>query len=105
MVWVHCLSLTFLSEDAEGVFHTASPFRINVNDPQKDLVDPALNGTKNVLPPLDAFLSDSQLEILQVLAAVEKSSTVKVVVVTSSVAAILNGAGQDRTSLDARISS
>ena len=31
------------------VFHTASPFITDVKDPQKDLVDPALNGTKNVL--------------------------------------------------------
>ncbi len=31
------------------VFHTASPFRIEVADPQKELVDPALLGTRNVL--------------------------------------------------------
>ncbi len=31
------------------VFHTASPFRVNVEDPQKELVDPALLGTRNVL--------------------------------------------------------
>ena len=31
------------------VFHTASPFRIGVTDPQKELVDPALLGTRNVL--------------------------------------------------------
>ncbi len=31
------------------VFHTASPFKIDVQDPQKELVDPALLGTKNVL--------------------------------------------------------
>ena len=33
----------------ELVFHTASPFINTVKDPQKDLVDPALIGTKNVL--------------------------------------------------------
>lgn len=31
------------------VFHTASPFVVDVKDPQKDLVDPALLGTRNVL--------------------------------------------------------
>ncbi len=31
------------------VFHTASPFTLNVKDPQSDLVDPALLGTRNVL--------------------------------------------------------
>jgi dihydroflavonol-4-reductase len=31
------------------VFHTASPFITKVKDPQKDLVDPALLGTRNVL--------------------------------------------------------
>eukprot|EP00343_Euplotes_focardii_P008194 CAMPEP_0205818472 /NCGR_PEP_ID=MMETSP0206-20130828/389_1 /ASSEMBLY_ACC=CAM_ASM_000279 /TAXON_ID=36767 /ORGANISM="Euplotes focardii, Strain TN1" /LENGTH=331 /DNA_ID=CAMNT_0053110855 /DNA_START=30 /DNA_END=1025 /DNA_ORIENTATION=+ len=31
------------------VFHTASPFQLQVEDPQRDLVDPAVNGTRNVL--------------------------------------------------------
>ena len=31
------------------VFHTASPFKIDVVDPQKELVDPAQLGTRNVL--------------------------------------------------------
>ena len=31
------------------VFHTASPFTVNVKDPQKELVDPAKLGTGNVL--------------------------------------------------------
>lgn len=31
------------------VFHTASPFTTAVEDPQRDLVDPALEGTRNVL--------------------------------------------------------
>jgi dihydroflavonol-4-reductase len=33
----------------ELVYHTASPFTVSVKDPQKDLVDPALKGTRNVL--------------------------------------------------------
>jgi len=31
------------------VFHTASPFITSVEDPQRDLVDPAVKGTRNVL--------------------------------------------------------
>jgi len=31
------------------VFHTASPFKMDVADPQKELVDPAQLGTRNVL--------------------------------------------------------
>ena len=54
----------------ELVFHTASPFSLGVKDAQKDLVDPALKGTRNVLN------------------AASKSGTVKRVVLTSSCAAI-----------------
>jgi len=32
-----------------AVLHVASPFQLKVDDPQKDLVDPALKGTLNVL--------------------------------------------------------
>ncbi|MEM9417747.1 MAG: aldehyde reductase [Planctomycetota bacterium] len=53
------------------VFHTASPFAISVDDPQKDLVDPALLGTRNVLEQA------------------KQTPSVKRVVVTSSVAAIM----------------
>lgn len=35
--------------DCELVFHTASPCQVRVNDPQKDLIQPALYGTQNVL--------------------------------------------------------
>ncbi|MBT8351111.1 MAG: NAD-dependent epimerase/dehydratase family protein, partial [Deltaproteobacteria bacterium] len=31
------------------LFHTASPFKIDVTDPQKELIDPAKLGTRNVL--------------------------------------------------------
>jgi len=54
----------------ELVFHTASPFTINVKDPQKELIDPAVLGTKNVLEQ------------------VNKTESVKRVVLTSSCAAI-----------------
>jgi nucleoside-diphosphate-sugar epimerase len=58
----------------ELVFHTASPFINKVKDPQKDLVDPALIGTRNVL------------------ASVNRTESVKRVVLTSSVAAIIGDA-------------
>ncbi len=57
-------------KDCELVIHTASPFFLNVKDPQKDLVDPALNGTRNVLN------------------SVNRTESVKRVVLTSSCAAI-----------------
>ena len=57
-------------EGCELVYHTASPFATVVKDPQKDLVDPAVLGTKNVLDSASMSLS------------------VKRVVVTSSVASI-----------------
>ena len=55
----------------ELVFHTASPFINTVKNPQKDLVDPALIGTRNVL------------------ASVNRTSSVLRVVLTSSCAAII----------------
>ena len=36
-------------KDADGIFHIASPFQYRINDPQKDLIGPAVNGTTNVL--------------------------------------------------------
>lgn len=57
--------------------HTASPYVLDVDDPQKDLVDPAVQGTENVL--------QSALD-----AGVDK------VVVTSSMAAITDEPQSDR---------
>ncbi|MEM7550185.1 MAG: NAD-dependent epimerase/dehydratase family protein [Bacteroidota bacterium] len=54
----------------ELVFHTASPFTSNIKDPQKELIDPAKLGTRNVLEEAS------------------KTASVKRVVLTSSVAAI-----------------
>lgn len=71
-----------LTEDAyteamqgcELVYHTASPFIINVKDPKKDLIEPAEKGTANVLN------------------SASKTPSVKRVVVTSSCAAIYTDA-------------
>ncbi|MEO1001420.1 MAG: NAD-dependent epimerase/dehydratase family protein, partial [Pseudomonadota bacterium] len=56
------------------VFHTASPFSTNVADPQRDLIDPAVKGTENVL------------------ASVNETESVTRVVLTSSCAAIYGDA-------------
>jgi len=57
------------------VFHTASPFVVRgLKDPQKELIEPALQGTRNVLN------------------TVSKTETVKRVVLTSSVVAIYSDA-------------
>lgn len=61
-------------EGCELVFHTASPFINKVNDPQHDLLDPAVKGTQNILE------------------SVNRTESVKRVVLTSSVAAIYGDA-------------
>lgn len=58
----------------ELVYHTASPFTSGFKDAQKELIDPAVNGTSNVLNQAT------------------KTLTVKRVVVTSSCAAIYSDA-------------
>lgn len=57
-------------QNCELVYHTASPFTLNVKNPQTDLIDPAVKGTRNVL--------QTACQI----------ATVKRVVLTSSCAAI-----------------
>ncbi len=54
----------------DAIMHIASPFTLRFKDPQKELIDPALKGTRNVL------------------GAADSSGTVKKVVLTSSVAAV-----------------
>ncbi len=58
----------------EIVFHTASPFTLAVKDPQKELIDPALLGTRHVLEQAT------------------RTSSVKRVVLTSSCVAIYTDA-------------
>ncbi len=57
-------------DGCELVYHTASPFKLAVANPEKDLVEPALVGTANILE------------------SVNNIDSVKKVVLTSSVAAI-----------------
>lgn len=68
------------AEGSDALMHIASPFKLNIKDPQTELVDPALKGTRNVL------------------GAASKSSTVKKVVLTSSVVAV-HGDNIDMTEL------
>ncbi len=58
--------------DCEYVIHIASPYVLDVNDTQRDLVDPALKGTLNVLQ------------------ACVNAGSVRKVVLTSSVAAVFD---------------
>ncbi|KAH1141175.1 hypothetical protein AAZX31_12G019000 [Glycine max] len=65
-------------EGCDGVFHTASPVHFIVTDPQNQLIDPAIKGTLNVVK------------------SCAKSPSVKQVILTSSVAAVLYN-GRPRT--------
>lgn len=67
-------SYTEAMQGCELVYHTASPFTLDVKDPQRDLIDPAVKGTQNVLDTAN------------------KTTSVKRVVVTSSCAAIYTDA-------------
>ena len=63
-------SFDAVMDSVEHVIHAASPYAVSVDNPQRDLVDPALNGTRSVLE------------------AAKKSGSVQRIVVTSSFAAI-----------------
>lgn len=67
-------SFTRAMEGCELVYHTASPFTSNISDPVKELIEPAVSGTENVLN------TAKQIE------------SVKRVVVTSSCAAMYTDA-------------
>ncbi|XP_010475785.1 PREDICTED: cinnamoyl-CoA reductase 1-like [Camelina sativa] len=58
-------------QGCDAVFHTASPVLFTVTDPQTELIDPALKGTMNVLNTC------------------KKTPSVKRVILTSSMAAVL----------------
>ena len=52
------------------VIHTASPYTISVADPQKDLVDPALVGTRNVLGSVNRIESVERVVLTSSCAAI-----------------------------------
>ena len=58
------------AKGCDRIVHMASPFRLNVKNAQRDLVDPAVKGTLNVLQ------------------AANRSNSVKKVVLTSSIVAV-----------------
>jgi dihydroflavonol-4-reductase len=66
-----------------AVLHTASPYVLEAKDPQRDLVDPAVQGTENVLR------------------AAQKAGTVRRVIVTSSMAAVTDEPESDRVLTEA----
>ncbi|KAB1224977.1 Tetraketide alpha-pyrone reductase 1 [Morella rubra] len=66
-------SFDSLVNGCEGVFHTASPVALNVTDPQAEVIDPAVKGTLNILR------------------SCVKASSVKRVVITSSMATVFYG--------------
>lgn len=72
-----------LAEGCEYIMHTASPYVIDVKDPQRDLVEPAVQGTLNVMN------------------AAAKNPTVKRVILTSSMAAITDEPDSDHTLTEA----
>jgi len=65
------------------VLHTASPYVLDAKDPQRDLVDPAVQGTRNVL------------------LACHRAETVRRVVVTSSMAAVTDEPESDHVLTEA----
>lgn len=52
------------------VFHTASPFSSSVKDPQKELIEPAVEGTKNVLNTANATQSVTRVVVTSSCAAI-----------------------------------
>src|SRR5262245_9684016 len=65
------------------VFHTASPYKVDVADPQRDLVEPAVSGTRHVM------------------AACARTPSVRRVVMTSSGAAVTDEPPADRVLTEA----
>lgn len=52
------------------VIHTASPFTLKVNDPQKELIDPAVMGTRNVLEAANQTQSITRVVLTSSCAAI-----------------------------------
>ena len=56
--------------DCRLVFHTASPFTTTVTDPQRDLIDPAQLGTRNVLQSASRIASVERVVVTSSCAAI-----------------------------------
>jgi nucleoside-diphosphate-sugar epimerase len=52
------------------VFHIASPFQIDVADPQRDLIEPAVDGTRNVLEEVNRTESVARVVLTSSCAAI-----------------------------------
>jgi len=78
----HSLPLTCV--DCLFVFHTASPFEHKVKNAQKELIDPAVKGTANVLMSVAKWNKVAR----------PSDISVKRVVITSSVASIIGPGSQ-----------
>jgi nucleoside-diphosphate-sugar epimerase len=72
---INCILLQAVqsSPPFDYVIHTASPYHLNVQDPVKDFLDPAIKGTTGILKSIQLYAPE-----------------VKRVVITSSSAAIIN---------------
>ncbi|XP_034704597.1 cinnamoyl-CoA reductase 1-like [Vitis riparia] len=57
-------------DGCDGVFHTASPFAMDVVNPQAELIDPALKGTINVLRSCAKFPSVKRVVVTSSMASV-----------------------------------
>lgn len=57
-------------QGCDGVFHTASPVKLDVPNPQADLIDPAVNGTLNVLGTCARIPSIKRVVLTSSMAAV-----------------------------------
>ena len=57
-------------QGCQVVFHTASPFTSNFEDPERDLVDPAVLGTKNVLGEATRVASVTRVVVTSSCAAI-----------------------------------
>jgi len=64
-------------QGVDGIIHVASPFRLKVEDPEKDLLLPSINGTLGVLKSAHKYNSSSQNKI-------------KRIVITSSIVSVLD---------------
>ena len=67
-------------QGVQGIIHVASPYHFDVKDPEKDLLQPAINGTESVLKAAHQYNSTLTNETNQI----------KRIVITSSFAAVVD---------------